>query len=723
MLFFYSCLMHHYTGCSKSIFFRRKEFVNLSLILSLHVLHLFMHTPEAASSEVNNRQLLQALPAAVYVCDITGRITMYNKAAADLWGRQPDLKQEYWNGAWKLFLPDGTLLAPEASVLAVLIKEKKTSLRQEAVIHCANGSICFIIENTHALYSDQGELIGGFSMITDITEHKKREEQSAYLEAIFESSEDAIISKTLDGIITAWNPGAERLFGYTAEEMKGTSISKLIPADRINEEPVIIERIIRGERVEHFDTQRQDKQGKLIDISLTVSPIKNSAGTIIGASKVARDITSQKALHKALSKSEQRFRHMVMQSPVAMLVLRGPEFMVEIANNAYLEIVDRKANDFIGRPLLKGMPEIESQGIGDLLTRVLKTGIPFYGNEFSIKLLRNGKLEQTYFNFAYQPSYEVNGEITGITVVAFDVTTLVKSKHALEESEKQFRNLVMQSPIAMTIFRGPDHIIEMANAEMFKNVWRKEEREIKGRKALDVFPELKEQKYPELLKKVLTTGISHRENASLAYVQGDDGMKKFYFDYEYSPLLETDGSISGVMITVNNVTERVEAIQQLADAETRLRLAAEGTDLATWDLDLKTREIIYSPKLAGLFGHEQTRVLSHQEMRDQIHPEDRHTIVEKAFDEALKTSQYFYEARVVWPDKTIRWIRTLGKVYFDDQQQPQRMLGTMRDITKEKISQKAIEESEQRLNLAIDAAELGTWELNLKTSKLIYSKR
>ena len=100
-------------------------------------------------------------------------------------------------------------------------------------------------------------------------------ELSLHLAAIVQSSEDAIISKTLDGIVTSWNPGAEKLFGYTAEEMIGQPILKILPPDRLNEEPAILERIRKGERVEHFYTIRQTKHGKLVDISLTISPIKD----------------------------------------------------------------------------------------------------------------------------------------------------------------------------------------------------------------------------------------------------------------------------------------------------------------------------------------------------------------------------------------------------------------------------------------------------------------
>ncbi|WP_294074378.1 PAS domain S-box protein, partial [Sphingomonas sp.] len=119
-------------------------------------------------------------------------------------------------------------------------------------------------------------------------------EAQAWLAAIVESSDDAILSKTLDSIILTWNAGAERLFGYTAEEAIGRSVTMLIPEDRLSEEDHILGRLRAGERVDHFETIRLHKDGSLIDVSLTISPVRNAAGEVIGASKIARDISELK---------------------------------------------------------------------------------------------------------------------------------------------------------------------------------------------------------------------------------------------------------------------------------------------------------------------------------------------------------------------------------------------------------------------------------------------
>jgi len=128
------------------------------------------------------------------------------------------------------------------------------------------------------------------------------------LAAIVDSSDDAIVSKTLEGIISSWNAGAERLFGYTASEAVGQHISLIIPIDRRDEETVIIERIKRGERIEHFDTVRVRKDNTPLDISLTISPVRDASGKIIGASKIGRDITQRKRIERELRDSEERSR-------------------------------------------------------------------------------------------------------------------------------------------------------------------------------------------------------------------------------------------------------------------------------------------------------------------------------------------------------------------------------------------------------------------------------
>jgi PAS domain S-box-containing protein len=145
-----------------------------------------------------------------------------------------------------------------------------------------------------------------------------REQAAQQLALIVESSDDAIISKSLDGVIMTWNRGAERIFGYTADEIVGKPVTILMPPDRVDEEPGILARLRRGERIDHYETVRRRKDGSLLDISLTVSPIKDRQGRVIGASKIARDITDRKKVEAALRESERRLQALLAAIPAAI---------------------------------------------------------------------------------------------------------------------------------------------------------------------------------------------------------------------------------------------------------------------------------------------------------------------------------------------------------------------------------------------------------------------
>ncbi|HUQ08808.1 MAG TPA: PAS domain S-box protein [Steroidobacteraceae bacterium] len=168
------------------------------------------------------------------------------------------------------------------------------------------------------------------------------EELRSRLAAIVASSDDAIISKTLDGIIVTWNEGASRIFGYTAAEVVGKPITILIPKDRQDEEPQILKRLRAGERVDHFETIRMRKDGSLVDISLTISPVRNALGDIVGASKIARDISLQKRAEETLKQSNERFRQMANSAPVFMWIADHTKSRVWF-NKRWLDFTGRTA--------------------------------------------------------------------------------------------------------------------------------------------------------------------------------------------------------------------------------------------------------------------------------------------------------------------------------------------------------------------------------------------
>ncbi len=254
-------------------------------------------------SELRYRQVVGSLPAAVYTTDAQGQVTLYNEAAAALWGRRPEIGKEFWCGSYRIYRPDGTPMPLDTCPMAVTLREGRPVRGQEIIIERPDGSRRNVLPHPDPIRDASGKIVGAVNMLLDITESKHAEQATQWLAAIVESSEDAIVSKDMNGIITSWNKGAEHLLGYRPEEIIGRPVTTLMPSNRWNEEPNILERIRRGERIEHYETVRQHKDGSQIEISLTVSPIKNSHGKIIGASKIIRDITAQKQARRDLERA------------------------------------------------------------------------------------------------------------------------------------------------------------------------------------------------------------------------------------------------------------------------------------------------------------------------------------------------------------------------------------------------------------------------------------
>ena len=245
--------------------------------------------------------LLQALPAAVYTTDAAGRITFYNEAAAELWGAHPQLGKTAFCASWKMFWPDGAPMPHDQCAMALTLKEKRPIRGMEAIGERPDGTRVPFMSYPTPLFDASGTLTGAVNTLVDITERHQaeqrgRDSEARYLAlaAIVESSDDAILVKDLDGIITSWNCGAERLFGYTAQDVIGRPITILIPIERHDEVPALLGRIRRGERVDHYETIRRRKDGSLVDISLTISPVRSPEGEIIAASKIARDISERR---------------------------------------------------------------------------------------------------------------------------------------------------------------------------------------------------------------------------------------------------------------------------------------------------------------------------------------------------------------------------------------------------------------------------------------------
>jgi PAS domain S-box-containing protein len=257
--------------------------------------------PRAKDRQFQN--MVDAVPAMIWISDRDSLPTYFNKRWLDFTGRS--LEQELGNGWGEGVHADDRQASVETYLSAFRFRQP---YKMEYRLRRADGKFRWILSHGVPRFGDQGEFEGYVGSCVDITEQKTVEEIRSRLAAIVESSEDAIVSKDFNGIITSWNAAAQRIFGYTEEEVVGKSITLIIPPELQSEEAQILQRLRAGERTEHFETERITKDKKRITVSLTISPVKDASGRIVGASKIARDVTQLRQVEVALRESEQRMQ-------------------------------------------------------------------------------------------------------------------------------------------------------------------------------------------------------------------------------------------------------------------------------------------------------------------------------------------------------------------------------------------------------------------------------
>jgi PAS domain S-box-containing protein len=270
-----------------------------------------------------------------------------------------------------------------------------------------------------------------------------RELAPYWLSAIIESAGDAIITKTLNGIITTWNKGAERIFGYTAEEAVGQSVTMLIPEDHADEEPAIIARLRAGNRIEHYETVRLRKDGSLVDISLTVSPIRGPDGKIVGASKIARDISERKQAEQALRQREEELTDFIENSVVGLHWV-GPDGTILWANKAELELLGYTREEYIGHNIAEF--HVDSEVIDDILTRLTQDETL---HSYEARLLcKDGSIRHVLISSNVRRQ---SGEFVHTRCFTRDITERRLAEAALRQSEERFAKAFNASPFALTI--------------------------------------------------------------------------------------------------------------------------------------------------------------------------------------------------------------------------------------------------------------------------------
>jgi len=303
--------------------------------------------------------------------DLNGIITSWNRGAEQVFGYTAE---EALGKSIAMIIP-ADRQDEEPRILEQLKRGERIG-HFETLRRRKDGRLVNVSLSISPVRDSDGHVVGGSKIARDITQAVRAERDALLLAAIVDSSDDAIISKDLNSIVTSWNKSAERMFGYTADEMIGKPITTLFPPDREDEEPQILERLRRGERVEHFETIRRRKDGVLLEISLTISPVKDGTGRVIGASKIARDISDRKRWEAALLGSEANFRQLADSMPQMVWTAR-PDGTLDYYNERwyqYTGVGHEVLGDEAWKPLLH--PDDLRQSM-ETWRESLRTGDPY----------------------------------------------------------------------------------------------------------------------------------------------------------------------------------------------------------------------------------------------------------------------------------------------------------------------------------------------------------
>jgi PAS domain S-box-containing protein len=635
-------------------------------------------------SERRFREMIDALPAAIYTTDAEGRLTHFNPAAVKLSGRIPELGTDRWCVSWKLYYPDGAPMPHDECPMAVALKGGQSVHGMEIIAERPDGERVWLEPYPTPLRNAEGKIVGGINMLLDITERKRREQVTSLLSAIVDSSDDAILSKDLDGRITSWNKAAERMFGYTAQEAIGQSGAMLIPEDRMREEAQIVEKIRRGEGLEPFETVRLRKDGSTLRVSLTLSPVRDAAGRVIGASKIARDITERKKAEEKLAEALQRLHAHVNNSPLATIEF-DPEFHVTAWSEGAERIFGWSAAETLGKRIkdLRWIHEADEEGVMALCADIFTSQRTRY-NHVNRNYRKDGSvIECEWYNSVLR---DANGKTISINSQVLDITERKLAEEALREREQRYRALTELSPQIVFMVR-PDGIVTYVNqhgqefigrtlAEMQGGGWAKRIHPDHRRRVLSVWRKAVQElsEYSAEFPFLNHEGVYRR-----IYVRG-------------LPIKDDKGAVDYWIGTALDVEDLKRVEDKLRISEERFRAIVSQATGGIVETDLKGRIIFANQRYCEIVGYSDAE-LRELRMHDFTHPDDLPSNAKQFRRLAEGGPDFVVEKRYIRKDGGEVWVNNSVNAVRDAAGRVRSIVAVSLDITERRRAEMALAEA------------------------------
>jgi PAS domain S-box-containing protein len=522
----------------------------------------------------------------------------------------------------------------------------------------------------------------------------------AHLAAIVDSSDDAILSKDLNGIITSWNPGAERLYGYTAEEAIGEPVSMLVPADHAGESTEIMDRVRRGERVDHYETVRRKKDGRRVHISLTVSPVRDARGRLTGFSAVARDISGRVRAEVALrERDEQRRLHgeqlqtLMSRAPIGMYFIDA-DFRVRQVNPVAEPIFAGFPGGAIGFDFEEILHHLWDRARADEIVRIfrhtLDTGEPYHVPEFAERRADLGVTE--YYDWRIERIVLPDGRY-GVVCYFQDISDQVNARLAIARSKERYRTLFASMAEGFCVLdmifddRGEptDYRFVETNPAFERHTGLVG---AEGKRVLELVPGI-ERHWIEIYGRVARTGEPAR------FVEHSEAVGR-WFELDAFRVGAPEEHRVGVLFT--DITARKRSEDGLRESEERLRLAKAAAGIGIHDFNPPTGVIGWDQLTREIWGIGEEEPVTYEVWLGGIHPEDREA-AEAAVQRALEpdgSGVYFAEYRVTSrSDGITRWVQVTGQTTFSGGV-PVRLVGTVQDVTARRRAEEALMEADRR---------------------------
>jgi len=431
--------------------------------------------------------------------------------------------------------------------------------------------------------------------------------------------------------------------------------------------------------------------------------------TPLALSGIIQDVTAQVEARQKIESAQRQILESFEQSPVAIALIEEEELTFRMANPFYAQLVGRTVEDLVDVPLLKVMPELTGQGFDELLREVIRSGEPYINRETPVHLDRGAGMETVYVDLHYQPRRDDRGRVTGVLVIATDITTGVEARRAIEESAAKLINIVDSVPLPIGVYEGPEMRIQLVNNAIL-DTWDRSREAVLGKTFREVLPELPEDGPPAQLRAVYETGEPFAARNQRVDIVVGGGLKSFYFNYDYTPLRDASGNIYGVINTAADVTATIRAKEKVEAAEAQLRDAVELAELATWEVNADTKTGDCSDRLRAWIGvREDEEPLA--AFFDALHPEDKNRVADSLGTALALYSDGYYDEEYRLINRQTgrqRIIHAQGRTITDAEGRALRITGTAQDVTRERAQQAELERQvqERTAELAEAAREL-----------------